>query len=245
MPRPWNRPRPFRAARSRGVTLVELLIMLALVALVMGMAIGGMGLIRSARLKRSAIMVTSAVRVAYTHASVLSKPVRLVFDFDAHMIVLEESSSEPFSSFFLDKKDKAAGGAAAVTEAEQKAQAEVEQILKGPRPPRPSFKPTKAFGFEPDKDKPGKELESGVRFVQIETGHQEAPVTEGRAYIYFWPGGQTERAAIQLSLGDGEDAQKMTVLVSPLSGKTSIQKGAVAMPRPKDNREESQGDQDM
>lgn len=237
---------PSSRRRLRGVTLVEMLIVVALMALVSGLAISGMGMLRAARLKRSAIMVVSAVRVAYTHANVLSKPVRLVFDMERGMIILEESAQENFTSFFLDKKDTKTGGAAAVTEAERAAQEQVEAIFKGPRPPKPSFKPTKAFGFEPDKEKEGKELESGIRILSVETGHQEEAEKEGRAYLYFWPGGQTERAAIQLGIGTSpEESDIMTVLVSPLSGKTQIQKGPVAMPRPRDEREESQGDEDM
>ena len=237
---------PTSRRRIRGVTLVEMLIVVALMALVTGLAVSGFGLVRAARLKRSAILVVSAVRVAYTHANVLSKPVRLVFDMERGIVILEESAQESFTSFFLDRKDTKTGGAAAVTEAERLAQEQVEAIFKGPRPPKPSFKPTKAFGFEPDKDKEGKELESGIRILSVETGHQDEPEKEGRAYLYFWPGGQTERAAIQLGLGSSpEESDIMTVLVSPLSGKTQIQKGAVAMPRPRDEREESQGDEDM
>ena len=235
-----------RARRSRGVTLVEILIVLALMALVVGAAVSGLGLLRSARLKHSAIIIVSAIRVAYTQATVLSKPVRLVFDMERNEIILEESAQESFSSFFLDKKDQKTGGAAAATEQERLAQEQVESILKGPRAAKPSFKPTKAFGFDPAHGKTGKELEGGVRFLQVETGHQEEPETQGRAYLYFWPGGQTERAAIQIAVGGSpEDGDIMTVLVSPLSGKTKIEKGRITMPRPRNDSEESQGDEDM
>jgi general secretion pathway protein H len=235
-----------KRAPIRGVTLVETLVVIALLAIVTGIAVSSMGILRSARLKRSSIMIVSAVRVAYTHANVLSKPVRLVFDLEQNTLTMEESSQESFSSFFLDKKDTKTGGAAAVTESEREAQEKVDAIMKGPRPPKPAFKPTKAFGFDPENGKGSKELEGGIRFVQVETAHQEEPAKEGRAYLYFWPGGQTERAAIQLGIGTTpEDSDVMTVMISPLSGKTKIEKGRVAMPRPADEREESQGDRDM
>lgn len=221
----------------RGVTLVEVLITVALIALVTAGAASSLGLVSGARLKRSATLVAGAVRVAYAHASAKSKPVRLVFDFEERMIVLEESTSE----LFLEKNDKT-GGAAAATEAEKSAQEATEAIMKGPRAPRPSFQPTKAFGFNPDKDKPGKELPSGIRLLQVETGHGEEPESSGRAYLYFWPGGQTERAAISLGIsGEEESADSvMTLLVSPLTGKTELKKGKVSMPRPRDDGEESE-----
>ncbi len=222
--------------RTRGVTLVEVLITVTVIALITGSAVLGMGAVTNARLKRSAAMLAGAVRVAYAHANAKSKPVRLVFDFEERMIVLEESTSE----LVIERNDRT-GGAAAATEAERAAVAEAEAILKGPRAPRPSFQPAKAFGFNPEKDRPGKELSTGVRFLQVETGHQDEPIAEGRAYLYFWPGGQTERAAIQLSLGGGETEDSvMTVLVSPLTGKTELKRGKVSMPRPRDDAEESE-----
>ncbi|WP_441289601.1 pilus assembly FimT family protein [Sorangium sp. KYC3313] len=222
--------------RTRGLTLVEVLITVTVIALISGSVMLGMGAVTSARLKRSAALLAGAVRVAYAHANAKSKPVRLVFDFEERMIVLEESAGE----LLVERNDRA-GGAAAATEAEKAATAEAEAILKGPRAPRPSFEPAKAYGFNPEKDRPGKELSSGVRFLQVETGHQDEPVTEGRAYLYFWPGGQTEHAAIQLSLGSGETADAvMTVLVSPLTGKTDIRKGKASMPRPRDDAEASE-----
>lgn len=223
-----------------GITLVEILITMAVMALLGGVAILGIGVIESARLKRSAILVSSAIRTAYAHANATSKTVRLVFDFESRTVSIEESTSR----LLLSKKNDRTGGAAAATEAERAAQEEAERILKGPAPPRPQFGPAKVFGFDPDDGKTGKELERGVQFIQIETAHQDDPETE-RAYLYFWPGGQTERAAIQLALKRGNDSEPnesdiLTVLVSPLTGKTEIKRGKVAMPRPRNESDESE-----
>lgn len=220
------------------MTLVEVLITLAIMTLVTGTAVMGLGALRRARLRQSAVMIASAVRVAYGHANAIGKPMRLVFDFENRQVVLEEGSS----SLAIDKKEKT-GGAAAATDIEKKAEEEAEKITKGPRAPKPSFTPTKAFGFEPKSDKQGKELADGVRFLSIDTAHQDAPAEEDRAYLYFWPGGQTERAAIQIVLGNPAEADPerdiMTVTVAPLTGKTALQKGKVEMQRPRDDSEES------
>ena len=213
---------------------------MSIMALLTGMAFFGMGMVESARLKRSAMMVSSSIRVAYAHANATSKSVRLVFDFEQRTITLEESTAK----LMLSKGSKT-GGAAAVTEAERFAQEEAERIVKGPAVDKPQFALAKALGFDPDGEKPGKELERGVRFLQVETEHQDEPETE-RAYLYFWPGGQTERASIQLVLGRGgeepEDKDIMSVLVAPLTGKVELTKGRVAMARPRDDREESERD---
>lgn len=224
-------------ARSRGITLVEVLITLAIMSLLTGMSMLGMGLVESARLKRSAIMISSAVRVAYAHANATSKTVRLVFDFEQRTVTLEESTSR-----LAVKKGTKTGGAAATTEAERIAEEEAERIMKGPSPQKPQFAPAKAFGFDPEGGKAGKELESGVRFLQIETEHQDEPEFE-KAYLYFWPGGQTERASIQLVRGrpgqEPEEGDIVSVTVAPLTGKAEITKGRVVMARPQNDREES------
>lgn len=222
--------------QQRGVTLVEVLIVVAIIGFASGVAILGSGVADSARLRRSSVMIASAVRVAYGHANATSRTVRLVFNFESRTVGIEESMGQ----LWLAKNDRT-GGAAAATDAERKAIEEAESILKGPRAPRPSFTPVKALGFSGNATKQAKELERNIRFLQIETSHQEDVVKADQAYLYFWPGGQTERAAIQLGIvGSTNDAEVLTLLVSPLTGKTEMRKGRVNMPRPRDDNEESE-----
>lgn len=222
--------------QERGVTLVEVLIVVAIVGVASGMAMLGSGVASSARLRRSSVLIASAIRVAYGHANATSRVVRLVFNLEQRSVGIEESSGQ----LWLAKNDRT-GGAAAATDAERKAVEESEAILKGPRAPRPSFRPVKTYGFNTQKDKPSKELERGVRFLQIETSHQDDVTKADQAYLYFWPGGQTERAAIQLSVGGSTlDADVVTILISPLTGKADIRKGKVKMPRPRDDNEASE-----
>jgi general secretion pathway protein H len=223
-----------RRRRERGVTLVEVLIVLGIVSVLTGLSLAGSGIADGARLRRSAVMIASAIRVGYSHANATSKVVRLVFNFERRTVSLEESSGQ----LWLAKNDRA-GGAQAATEAERKAQDEADEILKGPRAPRPSFRPTRAFGFTAEKG--GKELERNIRFLQIETAHQDDVVKAEQAYLYFWPGGQTERASIQLSVGGSTaDADIASIVVSPLTGKADVRRGPVSMPRPRDDASESE-----
>ena len=87
----------------------------------------------------------------------------------------------------------------------------------------------------------GKALERNIRFLQIETSHQDEIVKSDQAYLYFWPGGQTERASIQLSVGGSTlETEVVSILISPLTGKADIKRGKVAMLRPRDDIEESE-----
>ena len=218
------------------MTLVEVLLVLAIVGVASALGILGTGVADSARLRRSSVLIASAVRVAYGHANATSKVVRLVFNFEQRTVAIEESSGQ----LWLAKNERT-GGAQAATEAERRGLEEAEAILKGPRAPRPSFRPVKAFGFSVDKGLTGKALERNIRFSQIETSHQDEVIKSDQAYLYFWPGGQTERASITLSVGGSTlDADLVTVLISPLTGKADIRKGKVAMLRPRDDVEASE-----
>jgi general secretion pathway protein H len=71
--------------------------------------------------------------------------------------------------------------------------------------------------------------------------HRVAQQVVGDALQF--PGGQTESAAIQLRVSNAseDDASGfMTVLVSPLTGKTSIKKGRVELPANRSEEEASE-----
>jgi general secretion pathway protein H len=221
----------------RGVTLVEVLIVLVVVSVLYGAAALGTGFVDGARLRRSSMLIASAVRVAYGHANASSRTVRLAFNFEGRSVAIEEATEQ-----LALAKNERSGGAAPATAAEHKAIEEADEILKGPRAPRPLFLPAKVTGFQSEmKNRTVKTLERNIRFLQIETAHQDEPVKTDQAYLYFWPGGQTERAALQLTIaGSYLDADTSTILVSPLTGKAEIRKGRLSMPRPRDDVEESE-----
>jgi hypothetical protein len=52
----------------------------------------------------------------------------------------------------------------------------------------------------------------------------------------------TERAHIQLKRAGGQEA--LTVIVSPLTGRTKIEKGLIDLPEPRTDKEEDQGDRE-
>jgi general secretion pathway protein H len=121
-------------------------------------------------------------------------------------------------------------GAEGTTEAEKEAIEYADGIVKGPKAPRASFAPIEKFGFDGE---PSRALDRGVRYRAVQTEHDETPRVEGRAYLYFWPGGDTERAVIQLNR-DG-DEEGLTVVVSPLTGRARIERGVVDMEEPRED----------
>lgn len=230
------------SARSRGMTLIEVLVVMAIVAiLVGGIAIGG-GQVASARLRQSATMITGAVRVAFTRANATSRNTRIVFDFDNKKLWLEEADT-PFYASTNDKTHT--GGADPATATEQAAIAEGDRIIKGPRAPRAHFHIVSTSEDKPESALLTRDLPSGIQFKSVQTAHDDAAVKSGRAYLYFWPGGETERASIQTCIykkqDDGtvcedEDIGVFSLIVAPLTGKVAVKSGSVDLDLPVDDQ---------
>ncbi len=221
---------------ERGLTLVELLIVVALIAMLSAAVVFGSGMFGASRQRAAAAMIVSGIRTAFTRANATGRPVRLVFDLEENLVSLEETASAVMLRE-NDEEESTGAGAEPVTEVERAAREESEAILKGPRAPRPSFRPVKEFGFQTD-GKEGRELGKGVSFRMVQTEHDGQERTEGRAYLYFWPGGGTEHAVIQLHQGKDDDG--LTVVVSPLTGRAKIVRGEVGLPEPRSDGEYSE-----
>jgi len=184
-------------------------------------------------------MVAGAVRVGFTRATATSKSQRLVFDLDNETLWLEESETP----MLVQSKDVVAtGGAAAVTEAERLAFQENDRIVKGPRAPKPSYHSVEALGFSSETGARGpRPLGRGLKIREVQTEHDDLPRTKGRAYLYFWPGGQTERASIELAPAEATvDEDVLTLLIAPLTGKVTIKNGPVPLVIPVDDVQASE-----
>jgi general secretion pathway protein H len=158
-------------------------------------------------------------------------------DLDHQKIWLEETNLP----MLVEWKDKTGtGGADAVTQAEKAALEDGERLVKGPMAPRPQFRAIDAYGFgEIESGKGGKSLGRAVMFRAVQTSHDDEPRRSGRAYLYFWPGGLTERASIQVHIGSDTNETTLTLLVSPLTGRVTVKAGPVDLKMPTDDSTES------
>jgi general secretion pathway protein H len=230
-------------SQSRGVTLVEILVVLAILGIMLGAVVSGSGQVASARQKHAATILAAAVKVGYTRATATSRSVRLVMDMENDAIWLEEST---VPMLVQSKDTSGTGGAEAATEQEKASLDESDRILKGPRAPRARYTQVDSPGLGNEGKKGPKALPRGIKFLSVQTAHDDAPRTEGRAYLYFWPGGQTERAAIQLAIGDSKaDNDAVTLVVHPLTGRVTVKDGAVSLTLPTDDKGASERDDPM
>jgi general secretion pathway protein H len=221
------------------LTLIEIMVVMVLVSLLLGGVVVGSGQVGSARLKHTATMMTGAVRVAFTRATATSRSLRLVFDMDEQSIWLEESDAP----VLVQSKDTSGtGGADPMTDAEKAAIDEGARIVQGPRAPRPRFHAIEASGTQSVEGGKGpRKLERGIKIREVQTAHDDKPRTTGRAYLYFWPGGLTERASVQIRVGESvEDSDTLSLIVSPLTGKVTVKNGPVPLKIPLDEKEASE-----
>jgi general secretion pathway protein H len=222
-----RRPREPKLAQ-RGLTLIEVVIAIALIALLTGSMLFGRNMLVGSRVKSAATLIVSSVRYGLTRANATGRPARLVIDLDKKQLSIEEASS----SLMLREKGKdQTGGAEAATVAETKARVEAERIVEGPHAARAHFSKLTGVHGAVEGLTAGRALGDGVEIVRVRTEHDDEVIREGRAYIYFWPGGTTERAIVQLKKAGDKDIS-LTVVLSPLTGRAKIEKGEVDFPEP-------------
>jgi len=215
----------FSRRRQRALTLIELLVTIALIGIVTTGVVMGSGALVNSRMRGGASMIMGAIRIAYTRASATSSTNRLAFDLENSTVSLEETRET-----MLVKKDDATGGSQASTPEERAAIEFAARVVKGPQVPRARFSPVKALGFDDPDTSGGRSLGKGVRFRKVETGHLPDGQTSGKAYLYFWPGGQTERASIQLMPEGAQGTDDgISILVSPLTGRVRTAGGSKSM----------------
>lgn len=209
-----------RGANARGFTLIEILLVVGLMAILSAVLVGGSGMLSGTRMRSAGALVMNSVRVAMTRANSIGRPVRLVFDLEEDRLILEETRGR--MALVRDESEGAKAGAEAATEVEQAAAEYARDIVQGPRAPAPMFTPVEGFA-DGEEAAVGRALGTDIRFVQVQTEHDSEPRLEGRAYLYFWPGGGTERAAIQITRPG--DHQGLTILVSALTGRAKLVRG--------------------
>jgi general secretion pathway protein H len=225
---------------QRGVTLVEILVVLVLVALIGAAAVMGAGSIGSSRLRAAAATVVAYSRVAVTRTNATGRPVRIVFDLEKGQIWLEESatsrglraSANPSKQAGTASSDDEYQGPDAERARAAKAAGDVEaeRFIEGKGKQRSNFQPIRGLEIAGASVGEQRDLGKSIEYHQVQTEHDVEPHTEGRAYLYFWPGGETEWASVQLRRS-GEKSAGLTVLVSPLTGRARIERGYVDLPK--------------
>ncbi len=83
------------------------------------------------------------------------------------------------------------------------------------------YRGPKFAALEGKRGKP-RTLAGDTIFQRVYTPHEPSPREEGRAYVYFFPGGITEHTIIQLSDNNEDDPMVFSVEIHPLNGRAVV-----------------------
>jgi prepilin-type N-terminal cleavage/methylation domain-containing protein len=273
-----------RRATQRGMTLIEIMVVLVIIALAMGGIALGSGALTSSDMRSSSQTLVAAVRFAYSRAVSQGVTARIVLDFDAKTIQVQETTGrvvlqrDDETGSGLHRKDAPdldpdagqddvaapvmmpapAGGTAgsAIGDAlglgsgamsaggttstggggilgmmsgmsssgqitdpflaamAQGATGDVTGGKAGYRGPR--FAPSEGGSGE------ARSLEGDIAFKKVFSPHEPKAREGGKAYIYFFPGGVTEHAIIQLTDNGEEKESVYSIEIHPLTGRAVI-----------------------
>ncbi|HEY1333520.1 MAG TPA: prepilin-type N-terminal cleavage/methylation domain-containing protein [Myxococcaceae bacterium] len=240
----------FRRAH-RGFTIIELMVAMAVAALLFAALVMSLGALTGARARKAMGELGGAARSLYDTAALTGNTCRLVLllprDDSAEFAYRAECANGPVTSS-MDRDQEIRDATKAAVEAYKKG----NRGSRSAPDPRTATSSAGAYGsygssgstlldvldsekarvekaaafsaFSTPEIQPRKM--TGVR-VSVWTSHQKAKIDTGLAYLYFFPQGYTERA--QVTVRQGRNV--WTLLVSPITGKTSIVDGEPEVPK--------------
>jgi len=202
---------------SRGLTLIELLVSLAIITVVLGLSVMGIGALTGTRAKAVTNELVGAIRTLYDKAALTGRTCRLTFslDDDTEPAYYQAECSERAVAV----RRESAGAAklelqetmAPQTELEKEERRKIEALLT-------------QTDFSASETKP-RTLPSSVT-VSVWTEHKLKAASHGKAHLYFFPQGFTENAQIVVR----QSNNAWTLIVSGLTGKVQIVPEALEPP---------------
>lgn len=209
------------SSKNAGFTLIEIVVVITIVASMMGIVATFVGDSERAEIKKLSTRLVASALFAYNEAASKNHIHRLVFDLEDQAYWLEAGpevfvlgQKKPEKSAVKD--DSAKKNAEAVTpEAEAPTEDSIAKKTVPPATaPAEEFAPVDSFDFKKVI------LDRGIKFRDVYVGHQETPLESGKAYLYFFPNGQTEVAVIHL--GNEDQSLNYSVIINPLTGRGDI-----------------------
>jgi general secretion pathway protein H len=202
------------------MTLLEIGIALAIAAGVMALAIPAISNVARVQLRQKSGQLAGGIRSLYGASAVAGRTCRLVMDLDAAAYWSECAQG---SVRLATEGERARNGARETTRDEDLLATAARRGDAISEEERTRAELLRKGAFTQSTDIPKTELGGSVRFADVWISHQPERYVSGKAFLYFWPSGLTEAAAVHLKQGDDVN----TLLVAPLTGKVRIVSGHV------------------
>ena len=203
------------------MTLIEVMIVVVIMALAAGGATVALNSVTRAKLRSACVRTVAGARFAYHRAVVRGRTVRMVLDIDTGSLSFEEADGRVFLARTDDdvrRELDETGGDLAGVGPWAAAAARLGDTFT-PSFGRSPLGPISNEDGEPLSRYLPQALGSNIRILRVITPHEIEPREEGRASIYFFPGGRTEQAVIHLA--DSSD-RVYSVVIHPLTGRGRI-----------------------
>jgi general secretion pathway protein H len=217
-------------------------VMLALlvIALIATIGVKGLRTVTKSNLRGAAAHLSGAIRFLFDRASVTGKYHRLVIDLNEGRYWAEVSDDKYYAPNQAETQAERRKREQDQADADEEARKQKEKqqglfgngVFGGTSSAPPSsfdlsklevgeFRPKHArfAAFKETALKPVK-LKPGLHIRSVYTPRMTEPVTSGRAYLYFYPLGQTEAAIVTLSDESGDNV--FSLEVHPITGQVRI-----------------------
>jgi len=243
--------RPTVRASERGFTLIEVILVVTIGAVLAALSIRGFRSLRKADLREASAEMAGAMRYLFDRASTTGKVHRLVIDMETRMYWAEVSDDRFFipreetTEDLRRREEKESADDEDDSKKRERAAREAESG-KGPaagssfdlsklevgdfRPKRARFASFKDMALKPVKLKK-------ARVRSVYTPRVTEPLTSGRAYVYFFPLGQTEAAIITLGDPDSDDTI-YSLVAHPITGRVRIYNHEMLPPLERDRTDD-------
>lgn len=184
----------------RGFTLIEILVVIAVLAAIVGIGTPTIKNVLRTNLRSSAFQIASLSKFAYDSAVIRGRVHRIVFDFDKKTFQLQVSMSDEM-----------------VVEQE-----EDQEAASGLSPDKKEEEKPQNFSDFPGEIGKKQKLASGVELDSVENLNTKKKYTQDIAYLYFFPQGATEDTIIRLS-GQKNRTGFYSIRLNPLNGKAKVE----------------------
>ena len=189
-----------RATTSKGFTLIEILITVALVSLVMFAAVVSLNGAFRVSFDNFSRKLAINLREARDRAYLNNRLVRLRVDLDKQQYVFEEAPPN-----FLVPKSSDQSLSQREKEDKEKAEEGIFQILK-------------------QINKDAEKMPRGIKLVEIILPRQRDPFKEGTVDVFFYNNGSADGAVFHF---EDDDHDKQSLILHPVTGQSKVRPGFV------------------
>lgn len=233
---------------QHGFTLIEIVVVLAILGMIVTLGASGFRRLAKSDLRNASAQMSGAIRYLFDRASTTGKVHRLVIDLNDGKYWAEQSDDKFYVPHEAETEQEVRRREAKEAEADEEKRIQQERRARDEERRGSSSSSSSSFDvskldigdFQPKRARFAAFTSLALKPVSLKkakigsvyTPRVTEALTTGRAYIYFFPLGQTEPAIITLS--DLKETAFYSLVVHPITGRVRIYNEEVRPPVSRD-----------